>query len=149
MKGNYLYICGQKQRTQAVYLKNRTTSETIGGITSYEKWFGSKPSVGHLRVFGSEIYVYIPKKERTKWEKNNQRTIKCQMIGYNDDSKAYRIYDPTGRKILIRRDVIFNENRNRLHEMIETKIGNKDDQEHLKKKLTNQKEDDNLLKVTS
>lgn len=142
-----LYLWAEATYT-AVYLKNRTASETIGAITPYEKWFGSKSSVGHLRVFGSEVYVHIPKKEQTKWEKNNQRTIKCQMIGYNDDSKAYRIYDPAGRKILIRRDVIFNENRNRLHEMIEIKIGNKDDQETFEEEI-DQKEDDNLLRVTS
>lgn len=70
----------------AVYLKNRTASDTIG-VTPYEKWFGSRPSIGHLRVFGSEAYVHVPKEERTKWEKNS---IKCQMIGYNEDSKAYR-----------------------------------------------------------
>lgn len=63
----------------AVYLKNRTASKMISGATSYEKWFGSKPSVGHLRVFESEVYVHIPKEQRTKWEKNS---IKCQMIGY-------------------------------------------------------------------
>ncbi|KMQ86393.1 gag-pol polyprotein [Lasius niger] len=52
------------------------------------------------------------------------------MIGYNDDSKAYKIYDPTGKRILIRKDVIFNENRDRLHKMTETKVvDNKDDQE--------------------
>lgn len=31
------------------------------------------------------------------------------MIGYSKGNKAYRVYDPIGKRVLIRRDVIFNE----------------------------------------
>lgn len=60
-----LYLWAEAVCT-AVYLKNRTSSETIGGVTPYEKWYGSKPSVAHLRVFGSECYMHVPKGLRTK-----------------------------------------------------------------------------------
>lgn len=69
----------------AVYLKNRTASDAFGGVTPYEKWFGTKPSASHLRVFGNEVYMHIPKEHRTKWEKNSMKGV---MIGYNDASKA-------------------------------------------------------------
>ncbi|KMQ84486.1 copia protein [Lasius niger] len=50
----------------AVYVKNRTASETLGGSTPFEKWFGEKPSVKHLKIFGSDCYVHVPKDQRTK-----------------------------------------------------------------------------------
>lgn len=91
----------------AVYVKNRTASETLGGSTPFEKWFGEKPSVKHLKIFGSDCYVHVPKDQRTKWDMNS---VKCLMIGYSDGNKRYRVYDPIARRILIRRDVIFHEN---------------------------------------
>lgn len=69
-KGLPKYLWGEAVNT-AVYLKNRTASETIGGLTSSEKWFGKKPSVKHLKVFGSECYAHVPKEQRTKWERNS------------------------------------------------------------------------------
>lgn len=45
----------------AVYVKNRTASETINGATPFEKWFGKKPSVSHLRILGCDCYVLVPK----------------------------------------------------------------------------------------
>jgi len=35
---------------------------------------------------------------------------KCIFIGYCTQSKAYRLYNPLNGKILIRRDVVFDEN---------------------------------------
>lgn len=90
----------------AVYIKNRTASRTLDGLTPYERWFNVKPSVKHLRVFGSCCYVHVPNEQRTKWDVNS---IKCMLIGYSEGNKAYRVYDPTAKKIMIRRDVIFNE----------------------------------------
>lgn len=69
----------------AVYVKNRTASHTLGGATPFEKWFGSKPSISHLRIFGNECYVHVPKEQRTKWEVNS---MKCQLVGYSEGNKA-------------------------------------------------------------
>lgn len=43
----------------AVYLRNRTATETLDGLTPYEKWHGSKPTVEHLRIFGCNCYVHM------------------------------------------------------------------------------------------
>jgi len=37
-------------------------------------------------------------------------SIKCLLVGYSEGNKAYR-FEPSGRKVLIRRDAIFNEER--------------------------------------
>jgi len=32
------------------------------------------------------------------------------MLGVSDESKAYRLYDPISKKIIISKDVVFEEN---------------------------------------
>jgi len=34
---------------------------------------------------------------------------KCIFIGYNEQSKAYKLYNPITKKTIIRRDVVFKE----------------------------------------
>jgi len=76
-------------------------------MTSKEASSGRKPDLRHLRIFDSKAYVHIPKTLRHKWDK---KSIKCILIGYCEESKAYRLYEPTYRKIIKRRDIIFDEN---------------------------------------
>jgi hypothetical protein len=45
-----------------IYLRNRSPTASLDGITPYEAWFGFKPRVKHLRVFGSVCYALFPKK---------------------------------------------------------------------------------------
>ncbi|KAI0373597.1 hypothetical protein BV20DRAFT_927655, partial [Pilatotrama ljubarskyi] len=44
----------------ACYLSNRTLSSSLPrGITPYEAWFGTPPSLRHLREIGSRAFVHI------------------------------------------------------------------------------------------
>jgi hypothetical protein len=47
--------------------------------TPHEVWIGKKPSFTHLRVFGREAYVQVPKENMSKLDKNDE---KCIFIGY-------------------------------------------------------------------
>ena len=49
-----------------VYLRKISPTTSLEGITPYEAWFGFKPKVKHLRVFGSICYALVPKEKRTK-----------------------------------------------------------------------------------
>ena len=60
--------------------------------------------LGHLRVFGSTCYALIPKEQRNKL---GARSRKCIFPGYEEYSKAYRLYDEVNKKFFISRDVIF------------------------------------------
>jgi transposase InsO family protein len=44
-----------------IYLRNRSPTASLDGITPYEAWFGFKPQVKHLKVFGSVCYALVPK----------------------------------------------------------------------------------------
>ena len=91
----------------AVYLKNRSPTKAVQGMTPFEAWHGKKPSVDNLRVFGCDAYAHIPKEERGKCDK---KARKCVLLGYGAETKGYRLYEVKDRKIVYSRDVQFNEN---------------------------------------
>jgi len=64
--------------------------------------------VSHLRIFGSVAYCHIPDEKQSKLE---QTTKVGYLVGYNETSKAYRIYSLSSRKNVVRRDVKFMEDR--------------------------------------
>eukprot|EP00253_Pinus_taeda_P035892 PITA_35892 len=45
----------------ACYLVNRSPSSALEDKTPQEVWPGKKPSLSHLRVFGCDAYVHVPK----------------------------------------------------------------------------------------
>jgi transposase InsO family protein len=90
----------------AVYVRNRCPSKAVANKTPFEAWSGEQPSVGHLRVFGCTAFAHVPKQRRTKLE---AKAVKCIFVGYSSQSKAYRLYNPETKKIIISRDVIFLE----------------------------------------
>ena len=45
---------------------NKTTSTTIHGMMTNEKYTGKKLDISHLKVFGCIAYVHIPNERRTK-----------------------------------------------------------------------------------
>lgn len=71
-----------------------------------EAWSGWKPKVNHTKVFESIAYVHVPSQRRQKLDDN---CLKCIFVGYSVESKAYRFYDPLAKKIIVSRDVIFDE----------------------------------------
>ena len=91
----------------AAYLRNRSPTTALNGHTPYEIWFGKKPNVSHLRVFGCNGYVDIPKEDRKKLDAKSKE---CILLGYAGRCHGYRMYDPISRKIITSRDVKFNEN---------------------------------------
>jgi transposase InsO family protein len=88
----------------AIYLLNRTSSSQTPNISPYEIWHGIKPQLAHVRVFGSEGYVYIPEQLRTKLDRKSRKLI---LVGY--DYNNYKMFDLGTKKIVISRNVIFND----------------------------------------
>lgn len=90
----------------SVYVLNRSPSKALEDVTPEEKWGNSKPSVQHLRVFRCLAYALVPFERRIKLD---ERSIKCVMFGVSKESKAYRLYNPETSKIMVSRDVHFDE----------------------------------------
>lgn len=91
----------------AVYILNRSPSKALEDITPEEKWSNHKPSVEHLKVFGSVAYALVPYERRIKLD---EKSIRCVLFGVSRESKAYRLYNPETKKIIISRDVHVDEN---------------------------------------
>ncbi|CAL2249791.1 unnamed protein product [Prunus armeniaca] len=91
----------------AVYLLNRCPTKALNKITPFEAYTGRKPGIAHLKIFGSPCHVLIPSALRHKLEENSH---KCIFVGYGLCEKGYRLFDPSTRKIILSRDVQFDEN---------------------------------------
>ena len=89
-----------------VYIINRSFTKALQGQTPHEKWIGRKPSVDHMRIFGSIVHVKHTKGHLSKLEDRSQPML---FIGYELRSKAYRYFDPVNFKVTISCDVIFEE----------------------------------------
>ena len=90
----------------AVYIRKRSPHAILGEKTSKEVFTSKKPGVDHMSIFGSSIYIHVPKEKIAKLEPSGKKGI---FVGYSDSSKAYRIYVPGQRYIEVSRDVIFHE----------------------------------------
>jgi transposase InsO family protein len=87
----------------ANYIRNRSPAD--GQLcTPWEMFYGSKPDVSGMRVFGSRAYAHIPKATRSKLDAVSQVGV---FVGYEAHSKAYRIL--INGKITIGRTVTFDE----------------------------------------
>jgi hypothetical protein len=90
----------------AEYVRNRSYNSAINS-TPYEKFFGQKPRVDHLRTFGCTAYALIPTQQRQG--KLASKTQKCIMLGFVENSKCYRLWNSLTQRIVNARDVVFNE----------------------------------------
>jgi hypothetical protein len=88
------------------YLVNRSPSSTLDDTTPHNVWSGKKHSLQHLRVFGCDAYVHVPKENRSKLD---NKAEKCIFIGYKDGVKGYKLWNPETKKIVYSRDVVFRE----------------------------------------
>jgi hypothetical protein len=78
----------------------------LWNLTPQEAWSGRKPSVFHLRVFGSIAYTHVPDQSRSKLDDKSEKFV---FVGYDASSKGYKLYNPNKGKIVISRDVQFDE----------------------------------------
>ncbi|KAI5334136.1 hypothetical protein L3X38_024269 [Prunus dulcis] len=97
-------ICGPMQ-TESIP-GNRCPSKSLKKVAPFEAYSSKKPGIAHLKIFGSPCHVHIPSALRHKLEENNH---KCIFVGYGICEKRYILFDPKSRKIILSRDVHFDE----------------------------------------
>ena len=89
-----------------VHVLNRSPTLAVKNKTPEEAWSGRKPSVDHFRIFGCISHVHVPDHKRVKLD---AKSLRCILLGVSEESKAYRLFDPISQKIIISRDVVFEE----------------------------------------
>lgn len=88
----------------AVYLLNISPTKAVLNRTPLEAWNGKKPRVSHLKLFGCIAYALV-----YFHSKLDEKSEKCIFIGYCHQTKAYRLSNPISAKVIISRNVVFNE----------------------------------------
>lgn len=99
------YLWGEAVR-HSTYLINRVATRVLELKTPYEVLKGKKPNVSHIRIFGCVGYAKVDIPHLKKLENRSRMLV---HLGTEPGSKAYRMYDPTSRRIVVSRDVIFDE----------------------------------------
>jgi hypothetical protein len=78
---NILLSLWVEDASTAVYIQNKCPHKALEKKTPKEVFISKKPSVDHLRIFGSLIYIHVPKENRTKLEPSGK---KHTFVGYSE-----------------------------------------------------------------
>lgn len=90
----------------AAYIINRLPTRILNGKSPWETLKNKKINLSHLRVFGCTCFVRI---QSTRRDKFDPRAEKCIFLGYSSSQKGYKCYNPKTKKMIVSRDVKFDE----------------------------------------
>ena len=72
----------------ACYIQNRIYHRSIGLHTPFEMWYGHKPHLQDLKIFGCIAFACVPENKRNKLNARAQNSI---FVGYGD-AHGYKAY---------------------------------------------------------
>src|SRR6266511_3433884 len=87
----------------AAFTLNRAPSKFVE-TTPYELWFGNKPKLPFLKVWGCDTYV-----KRLQPDKLEPKSEKCVFIGYPKETIGYTFYHISEGKIFVAKNGTFLE----------------------------------------
>ena len=64
--------------------------------------------MSHIRIFDNVFYCHVHADNRKTLDPSGEKGL---LVGYIEILKAYRVYIPAHRRIIVRRDVQFDEDR--------------------------------------
>ncbi|KAJ8107603.1 hypothetical protein ONZ43_g6683 [Nemania bipapillata] len=76
------------------YLRNRSPHNALD-ITPFEKAYGQRPNISHIRTLGTKLWYLLPSTKRKKLDEKSATGI---LVGYSSNS-IYRILTPDGKVI--------------------------------------------------
>ena len=97
------------------YLINRSPSIALNKKTPIEVWSGSPADYSQLRVFGCTAYAHVDNGKLEQW------VVKFIFLGYKSGVKGFKLWNPETQKVVISRNVIFNESA-MLHDVSSTNV---------------------------
>src|SRR3954462_9502038 len=87
----------------AAFTLNRAPSKSVE-MTPYELWFGNKPKLSFLKVWGWEAYV-----KKLHPDKLEPKVEKCVFIGYPKETIGYTFYHISEGKVFVAKNGSFLE----------------------------------------
>jgi hypothetical protein len=91
---------------KACHAINRLYLHRLLKKTSYELLTGNKLNVSYFRVFGSKCYILVKKGRHSKFA---PKAIEGFLLGYDSNTKAYRVFNKSSRLVEVSSDVVFDE----------------------------------------
>ena len=100
------YLWGEAVKAAAEILNLRSTKRHPNK-TPEELFTGKKPTVSHLKIFGSPAFAHVPKVAHRS--KLSPRSEQCILLSFDTSAKAYRCFRPSTRKVFISRDIFVDK----------------------------------------
>jgi hypothetical protein len=90
----------------ACYSINRVYLHRILKKTSYELLTGKNPNVSYFRVFGSKCFNLIKRGRKSKFA---PKAVEGFLLGYDSNTRAYRVINKPTKLVEVSCDVVFDE----------------------------------------
>jgi hypothetical protein len=90
----------------ACYSINRLYLHRIIKKTSYELLTCKKPNVSYFRVFGSKCFILIKRGKNSKFA---PKTVEGFLLGYDSNTRAYRVFNKSTGLVEVSCDIVFDE----------------------------------------
>jgi hypothetical protein len=108
----------------ACHAINRLYLHCLLKKTSYELLTGNKPNVSYFRVFGSKCYILVKKGRHSKF---TPKAVEGFLLGYNLNTKAYRVFNKSSGLVEVSSDVVFDETNGSPREQVDLDDIDEDD----------------------
>jgi hypothetical protein len=90
----------------ACYSINRLYLHQILKKTSYKLLTSKKPNVSYFRVFGSKCFILIKRGRNSKFA---PKAVEGFLLGYDSNTRAYRVFNKSTRLVEVSCDIVFDE----------------------------------------
>jgi hypothetical protein len=95
-----------KAMNTACHAINRRYLHRLLKNTSYELLIGNKTNVSYFRVFGRKCYILVKKGRHSKFA---PKVLEGFLLGYDSNTKAYRVFNKSSGLVEVTSDVVFDE----------------------------------------
>jgi hypothetical protein len=99
----------------ACHAINRLYLHRLLKKTTYELLTSNKTNVSYFRVFGRKCYILVKKGRHSKFA---PKTVEGFLLGYDSNTKAYRVFNKSSGLVEVTSDVVFNDTNGSLREQV-------------------------------
>jgi transposase InsO family protein len=108
----------------ACHAINRLYLHRLLKKASYELLTGNKPNVSYFCVFGSKYYIWVKKGRHSKFA---PKVVEGFLLGYDSNTKAYRVFNKSSALVEVSSDVVFDETNGSPREQVDLDDVDEDD----------------------
>jgi hypothetical protein len=90
----------------AAHVINKLPTPNLSNKSPWECLFHTKPTLTHLRAFGSQCFPLLTPYNKHKLQ---PKSVPCIFLGYPFHSKGYTCLDPSSHRVYTSRHVLFHE----------------------------------------